>query len=70
MKMNAGSQPAFSDRRVLLSIVAFVGSFILGLFACGELSVALAQPWWTKSDANFTQADVITARFPVTGQNF
>ena len=70
MKEKAGSQHAFSDRRVLLSTVASVASLLLGLLASGALSLVFAQPQRTKLRANFTQADLITASFPATGQNF
>jgi hypothetical protein len=70
VKEKAGSQQAFSDRRVLLSTVASVGSLLLGLLASGPLSIVFAQPQRTKSRANFTQADLIPASFPASGQNF
>ena len=70
MKTKAGSQRASSDRRVLLSIVAYGGSLILGLLAFGGLSVVFAQPHRPKLGANFTRADHSRAGFSVTGQNF
>jgi hypothetical protein len=69
MKKKAGSQYAFSNRRVLLSIVASLGSLILGLLASGALSV-FAQPLRTKSGANCNQPHLITASFPASAQNF
>jgi hypothetical protein len=70
VKEKAGSQHAFSYRRVLLSTVASVGSLLLGLLASGALSLVFAQPQRTKSRANFTQSDLITASFPATGKIF
>ena len=70
MKKKAGNQHALSDRRVLVSIGASVGSLILVLLASGPLSVVFAQPHRTKAGANCTRADLITASFPVTGHNF
>jgi hypothetical protein len=70
VQKKAGNQHAFAYRRVLLSIVAFAGSLLLGLLASGPFSIVFAQPQRTKSRANFTQGDLITASFPATGQNF
>src|ERR1700741_4961640 len=70
MKKKAGGQHSLSDRRVLLGVVASVASLLLALLVFGGLSAVFAQPQRTKSGANFSRADLITARFPLAGQNF
>jgi hypothetical protein len=70
VQQKAGNQHAFSYRRVLLSIVASVGSLPLGLLVSGAFSIVFAQPQRMKSRANLTQGDLITASVPAIGQNF
>jgi hypothetical protein len=70
MKKKPGSQDGFSNRRVLLSLVASVASLILGLLAFGALSIVFAEPTRTKSGANCTQAHLIKASFPASDRNF
>src|SRR5258705_14010833 len=70
MKNKTYSQNAFSDLRLVISLIVSAGGVILAVFVAAAFSNAFAQPHRTKSTANLVQPPVHAGKFSASGQNF
>jgi len=70
MKNKTDSQHAFSDFRLVISLIVSAGGVILAVFVAAAFSNAFAQPHRTKSTANLVQPPVHAGKFSASGQNF